>query len=197
MRLDSTASRRSVVAILAVSWLAMPPDLATAGPLPPSCDEAPYDVDGNSQIEPLTDGLLLLRYFFGFRGSVLVSGAVAQNCLRCGAPEIEDFIAFALDGCPVCGDDVIDAGEECDGDDLGNNGCTSFGYFGGTLSCASDCTFDLTACSNCGNQVVDFEDGEVCDGNDLGGATCESIGYSGGTLGCDADCVYDDTDCIP
>jgi DNA-binding beta-propeller fold protein YncE len=53
-----------------------------------------YDVDGDGAFDPLTDGLLLLRYFFGFRGATLVSGAVdLASCTRCTAVEIEEFIA--------------------------------------------------------------------------------------------------------
>ena len=41
---------------------------------------------------PLADGILMLRYLFGFRGATLTDGAVAGNCTRCMAPEIEAFI---------------------------------------------------------------------------------------------------------
>jgi hypothetical protein len=51
------------------------------------------DIDANGAIEPLTDGLLVLRYLFGFRGATLISGAVAPNCTRCTAIAIEAFIA--------------------------------------------------------------------------------------------------------
>jgi hypothetical protein len=51
------------------------------------------DVDGNGAIDPLTDGLLVLRYLFGFRGAALIVGVVAPDCTRCTAPAIEAFIA--------------------------------------------------------------------------------------------------------
>ena len=55
------------------------------------------DVDGNLQADPLTDGILLLRYFFGFRGAALTIGAVAMpGCTRCDAMSIETFIAAGL-----------------------------------------------------------------------------------------------------
>jgi subtilisin-like proprotein convertase family protein len=51
------------------------------------------DIDGDGAVEPLTDGLLVLRYIFGFRGAVLVAGAVdTLNCTRCGAPAIEAYL---------------------------------------------------------------------------------------------------------
>ena len=61
-------------------------------------DVPSYDIDGDGQLEPLTDGLLLLRYLFGFRGATLVNGAVdLANCTRCTAAEIEAYIE-ALQG---------------------------------------------------------------------------------------------------
>ena len=52
------------------------------------------DVDGDGQVEPLTDGILILRWLFGLRGTALVSGAVATgSCTRCSAEEIEGYLA--------------------------------------------------------------------------------------------------------
>ena len=50
---------------------------------------APLDVDGNGATDPLTDGLLALRYLFGFRGATLIDGAVGGGCTRCDATAIE------------------------------------------------------------------------------------------------------------
>ena len=50
------------------------------------------DVDGNGTVDALTDTLLLIRYFFGSRGTTSVTGAVASNCKRCTAAEIEAYI---------------------------------------------------------------------------------------------------------
>jgi hypothetical protein len=48
------------------------------------------DIDGNGSVAPLTDGLLVLRYLFGFTGGTLISGAVdLTGCTRCTAPAIE------------------------------------------------------------------------------------------------------------
>jgi hypothetical protein len=46
------------------------------------------DIDGNNDLDPLTDGLLCLRYLFGFTGTVLTSGAVGPGCSRCSAAQI-------------------------------------------------------------------------------------------------------------
>ena len=51
------------------------------------------DADGDSEIEPLTDGLLILRFLFGFTGSILTTGAVdTQDCTRCDAAAIEPYL---------------------------------------------------------------------------------------------------------
>jgi hypothetical protein len=51
------------------------------------------DIDGNGQMSPLTDGLLILRHRFGFTGSSLIGGAVAVDCTRCLAADIANYIA--------------------------------------------------------------------------------------------------------
>ena len=51
------------------------------------------DIDGNGAADPLTDGLLALRYLFGFRGVALITGAVGSGCTRCDAPAIEAYLA--------------------------------------------------------------------------------------------------------
>ena len=51
------------------------------------------DIDGNGNPDPLTDGVLFLRYLFGFRGSTLIAGAVAPGAPRDTALEIEAYIA--------------------------------------------------------------------------------------------------------
>jgi len=48
----------------------------------------------------------------------------------------------------VCGNNIKETGEECDGTDLAGQSCTSKGYAGGTLSCNSDCTFNTSQCTS-------------------------------------------------
>jgi len=50
------------------------------------------DVDGNGVFEALTDGLLMLRFGFGFTGNTLISGAVGGGCTRCDAPSITAYL---------------------------------------------------------------------------------------------------------
>ena len=47
------------------------------------------DIDGNGQIDALTDGLLTLRYLFGLQGNTLINGVVANDATRDTAEEIE------------------------------------------------------------------------------------------------------------
>jgi hypothetical protein len=50
------------------------------------------DVDGNGTLGALTDGLLVLRYLFGFTGSTLTTGAVGGGCTRCDADTIVPYL---------------------------------------------------------------------------------------------------------
>ncbi len=54
------------------------------------------DIDDVGGAQPLTDGLLLLRYLFGFRGTTLITGATGNGCGRCDAPAIEIYIASII-----------------------------------------------------------------------------------------------------
>ena len=48
----------------------------------------------------------------------------------------------------MCGNDMIEGGEECDGSDLGGETCISQGFSGGTLGCDSGCGFDTSQCTS-------------------------------------------------
>lgn len=90
-----------------------------------------------------------------------------------------------------CGNEVVNAGEDCDGADLGGATCESVAQRGGTLRCTNDCTFDVVGCDvyTCGNGVA--EPGEECDGDDFMEATCATAGFGGGNVACDAECKLD------
>jgi hypothetical protein len=51
------------------------------------------DVDGNASLGALTDGLLVLRWMFGFSGATLTTGAVGGGCTRCDSTSIQTYLA--------------------------------------------------------------------------------------------------------
>jgi len=56
------------------------------------------DVDGDGESKPLTDGLLLIRYLFGFSGDSLVSGAIGTDATRNTADAVEAYIQERVPG---------------------------------------------------------------------------------------------------
>src|SRR5262249_55355820 len=69
----------------------------------------------------------------------------------------------------TCGNDIAEAGEQCDGSDLNGETCTDFGFTGGALSCDGSCSFDTSGCTSasCGDGTANGQ--EACDGSDLRG----------------------------
>ena len=59
------------------------------------------DVDGNLSYGALTDGVLIVRYLFGFTGAQLTDGAIGNGATRTDAAAVIDY----LDGCQ----DMLDA----------------------------------------------------------------------------------------
>lgn len=96
----------------------------------------------------------------------------------------------------VCGDGVLENGEQCDGLEPAGVDCQSLGMGMGPLKCNQDCTFDTSGCSNasqCGNNVR--EGNEYCDGQDTGGQDCASLNLGQGALLCTASCEFDTSGC--
>jgi len=88
----------------------------------------------------------------------------------------------------LCGNGAIDAGETCDGLNLGGNTCATYGYNNGSLTCVN-CQI-VNNCYNtgggytpsCGNSILD------------GGEQCDDGNLSGGD-GCSAGCRIEYPDC--
>ena len=51
-----------------------------------------FDIDGNGEVQALTDGLLILRYLFGFSGDSLVNNAIGDNATRQTPEQIKTYI---------------------------------------------------------------------------------------------------------
>ena len=64
----------------------------TAACAPPAITAA-LDVDGNGQVDAATDGLLILRYLLGIRGSALIAGALGTCPGRGTFQLIEGYLA--------------------------------------------------------------------------------------------------------
>jgi hypothetical protein len=84
-----------------LTGLALTRGVIGAGPTSPTPEEVAQhldnikpllDVDGNGQVDPSTDGLMLIRYMMGLRGTALISGARGAGATRTTAPEIETYI---------------------------------------------------------------------------------------------------------
>jgi hypothetical protein len=82
-------------------WL-VTPQLTSDCPLNESSQVNPvvnysvFDIDKNGSVDALTDGLIMLRYFFGLRGDNLISGSIANDATRTSASEIEAHIQSYL-----------------------------------------------------------------------------------------------------
>ena len=50
------------------------------------------DIDGNGEVDALTDGLLVLRYLFDLRGESLINDVVASNATRSTVASIEAYL---------------------------------------------------------------------------------------------------------
>jgi formylglycine-generating enzyme required for sulfatase activity len=90
-------------------WILVATGLLMCGGAAGACDSQLFDVDGNGEGDALTDGLLVLRYLFGFRGGSLATGAVALNCERCDPEDIEGYLEEALLEFDADGNGTVDA----------------------------------------------------------------------------------------
>jgi len=75
----------------------------------------------------------------------------------------------------ACGDGAVDAGEACDGADLGGQTCESLGFDGGTLACSATCTLDESGCTSGPTEVC----GNGQDDNGNGLSDCEDPACAG------------------
>ncbi|HEV8322591.1 MAG TPA: DUF4215 domain-containing protein [Myxococcota bacterium] len=117
-------------------------------------------------------------------------------------PSVFDYTLHISVAEIVCGNDVAQTGEMCDGTDLSGESCATQGFVSGTLVCNATCDgFDTSACMGptCGDGIATFP--ETCDGTDfgfMGPPDCVAMGYMGGTATCNATCDGIDTSgCIP
>jgi len=67
------------------------------------------DIDGNGSSDALTDGLLLIRYLFGFRGATLTNSAIGSGATRTTGVEIEAYIESGRPSFDIDGNGTVDA----------------------------------------------------------------------------------------
>ncbi|MFT4304321.1 MAG: hypothetical protein ACMXYG_07175 [Candidatus Woesearchaeota archaeon] len=98
---------------------------------------------------------------------------------------------------PVCGNGIVEPGEECDGQL--SLSCQDFGFEGGNIAC-TNCKIDTSGCEGeigvCGDGILNK--GEQCDPPTMSMIYCTefSDSFIGGQLSCD-NCRYSTELCIP
>ena len=78
---------------------------------------------------------------------------------------------------PVCGNNLAQAPEDCDGVDLGGGTCATEGFDYGTLACTGACTFDTSGCAlSCDPVAQTCGGGQGCYHFDTTAAACAAAG---------------------
>lgn len=112
-----------------------------------------------------------------------------------------DCRSFDQKGCAApstCGNQRLDTGEQCDGNNVGSQTCASMALGSGTVTCNTNCSLNLSGCSTtqttnlCGNGTQNT--GETCDGSNYFGDSCQNHGYGGGFLTC-SNCALSFSNC--
>ncbi|MCP4345740.1 MAG: hypothetical protein GY795_09465 [Desulfobacterales bacterium] len=102
---------------------------------------APLDADGNGSVNAASDGMLILRYMFGARGTGLTDGAVDSDCSLCDSAEIENYINYNIKELIY---DIDDSGSV----DLASDGVLIYRYmFGARGTGLTDGAVDLDNCN--------------------------------------------------
>jgi hypothetical protein len=75
----------------------------------PTAEAIQLDIDGNNQSDALTDGILVIRYLFGFRGTTLTNGAIGAGATRTDSSTIEPYLAGLLPTLDIDQNGIVDA----------------------------------------------------------------------------------------
>ncbi len=128
------------------------------------------------------------------------SASTAQSTTSAESTSADTTASSTGTGAKLCGNGVVDPGEQCDGANLAGRTCATQGIAGGTLACNPDCTLNTSLCGQCNDGVVQPGLGEDCDFDAMGqpiiAKSCMALGFStpGNTV-CASNCKYDLTPC--
>jgi len=89
----------------------------------------------------INSSILLILFFAGVFIAGLTAFVFAQPASQSGTVDITGTVQG-------CGDNIIEAPEQCDGTDLGGETCISQGFTSGTLNCDASCNFDTSQCTS-------------------------------------------------
>ncbi len=87
---------------------------------------------------------LRFNHVFGFLGVILVAIILIS---RTPVYASDTGVVSATVTLAICGDNIKNSGEQCDGSDLAGKSCSYLGYSGGTLGCSPSCQYDVSACT--------------------------------------------------
>lgn len=96
------------------------------------------DVNDSSSVS-ITDALLVLRKSVG--QPITLSCSAYQNSINTCSEALSTCLAA-----PFCGNGTREETEDCETGDLNGETCVSQGFAGGTLRCASGCSYDTSGC---------------------------------------------------
>jgi CxxC motif-containing protein (DUF1111 family)/predicted lipoprotein with Yx(FWY)xxD motif len=125
--------------------------IATNSPLTASEVEAKIasslaiaDIDGDGQVDALTDGLLLLRYLFNLSGDGLVDSAVATGALRSSHADITQYIESYLPDGSVVDNNSDNSNNSTPTDDHADDDHSDEDHAGGGNNSASQSNYCVT-----------------------------------------------------
>jgi len=139
-----------------------------------NCDNTPDDnlCPDNTCYEPICSKA---------SGCNEIAVANGGNDESCQSPDYCDGSGTCVSD-SVCGNNIIESGETCDGTDLNGNDCTTLGlgFTGGTLACLGDCfDYDTTECTD--GKTGTCNDDTDCNSNICGQGICNLITGECGT----------------
>ncbi len=80
-------------------------------------------------------------------GADCVSQGYDSGILTCDSGCQYDTSGCENAALATCGDDTVNqAGEKCDGTDMGTDNCESLGYSSGSIACDMECVYDTSGC---------------------------------------------------